>query len=83
MAIRYIPVNKNEIQLFRRNRAIKERSRQEITDKSLIALRRVHLALQKNDAAFTEAASEFSGFVKQQKHMQIMEVINYYIADIN
>ena len=83
MAIRYIPVNKKEIQLFRRNRAIKERSRQEITDNSLIALRRVHLAQQKNDESFSETASKLADFVKQQKHQQIIEVVNYYIADIS
>jgi len=83
MAIRYIPVNKSEIQLYRRNKAIKERNRQEITDNSLIALRRVNISQQKKDKSFCEAASEFTNFIKQQQPKQIINIINYYLADIN
>jgi len=83
MAIRYIPVNKNEIQLFRRNKAIKERNRKEITDNTLIALRRVNLLQQKNSHSFLQTATVFTNFIRQQKHKQIINVINYYLADIS
>jgi TRAP-type mannitol/chloroaromatic compound transport system substrate-binding protein len=83
MAIKYIPVNKNEIQLFKRNRAIKERNRQEITDNSLIALRKVHLSQKKENESFAETASNFTGFVKQQQHKEVINVINYFLEDIN
>ena len=83
MAIRYIPINRNEIQLFRRNKAIKERNRKEITDNTLIALRRVNLLQQKKVHSFPKTATVFTDFVRQQKHKQIINVINYYLTDIS
>ena len=82
MAIKYIPANKYEIQLFRRNRAIKERNRQEISDNTLIALRRVYLFQQKKSASFENSAKKLNSFVKLQKNQRILEAINYYLADI-
>ena len=82
MAIKYIPASKHEIQLFRRNRAIKERNRKEITDNTLIALRRVHLFQQKNTANFENSAEKLNSFIKLQKNQRVLEVINYFIADI-
>jgi len=83
MAIRYIPVNKNEIQLFRRNKAIKERNRKEITDNSLIALRRENLSQQKINKNFVKTASDLTSFIKQQEHKQVLNVVNYFLADIS
>lgn len=83
MATKYIPANKNEVQLFRRNRAIKERKRQEITDKTLIELRRFHLTQQKKTGTLEPIAFELNNYIKKQSNKRIIEVINYFLADIN
>jgi DNA-directed RNA polymerase delta subunit len=83
MATKYIPATKYEIQLYRRNKAIKENNRQEITDNSLIALRKVHLSQQKKTEKFQKIAAKFNTVAKQQSHKRMLEIINYYLADIN
>jgi hypothetical protein len=82
MANKYIPANRKEIQLLRRNRAIKESSRSQITDNTLIALRRVHLKINKNSAEFEVTSIKFNDFLNKLNHKKIQDVINYYIADI-
>jgi hypothetical protein len=82
MANKYIPANRKEIQLFRRNRAIKESSRTQITDNALIALRRVHLKKNNNSEDFEIASLRFNDFLNKLNHKKIQDVINYYIADI-
>jgi TRAP-type mannitol/chloroaromatic compound transport system substrate-binding protein len=82
MATKYIPANKNEIRNFRRERAIKERKRKEITESSYIALRRMYLQIRKENPAFEQTATKFNSYIKELKHNQAMDVFRYYVADI-
>ncbi len=83
MAIKYIPQNRSEIQIYRRNRAIKERSREDITRNTLVELRKVNLVQRKRNESFAELAGAFTMLVKKQKNKNVMEVFNYFLSEID
>ncbi len=83
MSIKYIPKNKNEIMLFKREKALKERQREEITDNTLISLRRVNLHQQKKNEDFRSKILSLNEYINKQNTKKLVEIINYFIADIN
>jgi len=83
MAIKYIPRNSREIQIYRRERAIKEKNRTEITDNTLILMRRINLSYRKNNKSLEERFLLLNEYIKKQKLKKISEIINYFLADIS
>ncbi|MDR0926372.1 MAG: hypothetical protein LBO69_01225 [Ignavibacteria bacterium] len=82
MSHKYVLTNRKEIGIFRNNKAIKERRRQEITDSTLIALRRVHLALEKEHPALAHQGQQIVLKLKTLPHKRAVDIFNYYLADI-
>ncbi|MGI6369904.1 MAG: hypothetical protein GX372_08525 [Ignavibacteria bacterium] len=82
MAVRYIPQNRREIQLYRRERIIKEKNRDEITRNTLVELRKVNLHHRKVKQDFDELARAFTIYIKKQKHNKVVDVFNYFLSEI-
>lgn len=83
MAIKYIPLNNREIQIYRREQAIKEHNRDELIDNILISMRRANLFYQKKHEEFKKQSILLNEYVKKQNSKRVLEVINYFIADIS
>jgi len=79
---RYIPLTPNQVQIYRRERAINETKRTENTNNALIAIRRRNLIVIEANPQLKAKLSRFNTYIKAKKHEDILKVINYLISDL-
>ncbi len=79
---RYIPLTPNQVQLYRRERAIGETKRTENTNNALIALRRRNLRVLEANPQLKAKLFRFNTYIKAKKHEEILKVVNYLISDL-
>ena len=82
MANKYIPATKREIMNYRREKAIKERQRNDITEKTYITLRRTFLSLRKQNPQIETTAKLLNDKIANEKHNTTIDIFRYLVSDI-
>ena len=79
---RYIPLSPQELQTYRRTKAIEETKRTEKTNDTLIALRRRNLNVINNNPLLKATLHKYNIYIQAKKHQDILKVFNFLLSDL-
>lgn len=79
--ITYKPYSKSEIELYKKQKKQLEDNRDQITNNSLIALRKKHLNTIKPEESLERKIRHFNKYIKSKKIDDIVKVVNYLLSN--